>query len=271
MDLQAYFRRIGYIGSVRADREVLEEMVWLHATSIPFENLDVLAGLPISLQLVDVEQKLVARRRGGYCFEQHALLGAALSCIGFEVHCLSARVWYNNFDGTTPPRTHVFLRVDLHGQSYLVDCGVGGSSPSGLMNLNLVGVEQALPHETRRIIPVPDALVPTFMHQVKHENTWVDVYDFTGESMPLIDQEMGNWWTSAHPNSKFRKRLIIALLNRDGTRMSFVDRLFVHRRGAQILEQREATTIDEVLAILDQKFGLDASELLNRFQFNSRS
>jgi arylamine N-acetyltransferase len=114
--LESYLRRIKYTGPVNPTHEVLIELVFAHATSIPFENLDVLRGLPISIALKDIEDKLVHRNRGGYCFEQNALLGAALTQIGFRVRYLSGRVWYNSPDGPTPPRTHVFLRIDLKGE-----------------------------------------------------------------------------------------------------------------------------------------------------------
>jgi N-hydroxyarylamine O-acetyltransferase len=62
-----------------------------HLTSIPFENLDPWSGRPVSLDLVDVERKLVAERQGGYCFEQNLLLAAALEQLGYEVELLLAR------------------------------------------------------------------------------------------------------------------------------------------------------------------------------------
>ena len=202
MNLKSYFKRIGYSDRVEPNVSVLSELTLAHATAIPFENLDVLAGLQISLNLADIEEKIVHQKRGGYCFEQNALLGAALTQIGFDVEYLSARVWYNTPEGQVPPRTHVFLRVDLSGESWLVDCGIGGSTPSDLMRMDLIGAAQPLRFETRRIVLLEGRLVPTFMHQVDFGGTWHDVYEFTGERMPLIDQAMGNWWTSTHPDSK---------------------------------------------------------------------
>ncbi len=86
-DLDAYLERIGLTG-----RPGLAEVHRAHGTAIPFENLDPHRGLPVSLAPTDLERKLVAERRGGYCFEQNLLLKAALEALGAEVDLMLARV-----------------------------------------------------------------------------------------------------------------------------------------------------------------------------------
>lgn len=256
-NLDLYLSRIGYTGDLTVNWNTLNAIAFAHATSIPFENLDVLAGIPISLELDQVYDKLVTRKRGGYCFEQNNLLGWALGEVGFVVQYLSARVWYNITDGQTPPRTHVFLRVELDGVPWLVDCGVGGSTPTSPMRLDRIGMDQELPFETRRIAALESKLVPTFMHQIRHEDHWRNVYEFTGETMPKIDQEMGNWWTSQHPESKFRKNLIVAKANRDGTRFSVVNREAIHRSTVSVLERVEIGSWEHLVGLLQTRFQLN--------------
>ena len=79
-DLDAYVERVGLSG-----RPGLTELHRAHVTSIPFENLDPHGGLPVSLELEDLQRKLVGARRGGYCFEQNLLLMAALEALGAHV------------------------------------------------------------------------------------------------------------------------------------------------------------------------------------------
>ncbi|TWU43517.1 Arylamine N-acetyltransferase [Novipirellula aureliae] len=256
-NLHSYFERIQHDGTVSCDLQTLRSIVFAHATSIPFEGLDPLAGVSVSLEHDAIFDKLVRRQRGGYCFEQNALLSWALRKVGFDVAELSARVWYNTPEGVTPPRTHIFLAVTIDGKRWLADCGVGGSTPTGLMELDRIGDEQNLLNETRRIVVIEGRHVPTFLHQVKQGDTWSDVYEFTGETMPKIDQEMGNWWTSRHPDSKFRKNVIVALLNRDGTRTSLVNNAFLHRRAEEILERIEIRSREQLDALLRERFGLD--------------
>lgn len=174
------------------------------------------------------------------------MLSWALCEVGFNVAELSARVWYNTSEGETPPRTHIFLAVTVDGTRWLADCGVGGSTPTGLMELDRIGDTQHLMGETRRLAPIEGRLVPTWMHQVEQNSEWRDVYDFTDETMPKIDQEMGNWWTSGYTDSKFRKNVIVALLNGDGTRISIVNNEFLHRRSAEILESIEIRSREQL-------------------------
>ena len=74
IDLNAYFRRIRYSGYREPTLNVLREIVLAHFQTIPFENLNPLLRIPVSLELPALESKLVTEGRGGYCFEQNTLL-----------------------------------------------------------------------------------------------------------------------------------------------------------------------------------------------------
>ena len=91
-DLPAYLRRIGLYAVPPATRAGLAALHRAHACAIPFENLDILLGRAIRLDLPSLEAKLVSSRRGGYCFEQNTLFAAVLREVGFEVETLEARV-----------------------------------------------------------------------------------------------------------------------------------------------------------------------------------
>ena len=91
-DLDAYLARIDYAGKRDASAKTLHAVHRAHATHIPFENLDILLGKSVLLDLESIQTKLVRNRRGGYCFEQNALLAAALERLGFPVTRLAARV-----------------------------------------------------------------------------------------------------------------------------------------------------------------------------------
>ena len=92
IDLDAYLARIGYHGTLEPDLQTLTALHAAHVTAVPFENLDILLGRTISLDLKAVQTKIVAGRRGGYCFEQNTLFQAVLERIGFRVTPLAARV-----------------------------------------------------------------------------------------------------------------------------------------------------------------------------------
>ena len=256
MNLTAYLERIGYAGPLMPTIEVLRDIVLAHSCSIPFENLDVLLDRGISLDDEAVEKKLIHDRRGGYCFEMNSLLMRALIAIGFSVTPLSARVRRLLTRDVIPPRTHLFLRVEIDGVPWLADVGVGSLSPTAPFRLDLMDVEQPTPHEPRRILVEESFPSARYFHQAKLGDDWVDVHEFTLEEMPVIDREVGNCWTSMHPRSKFRLNLIMSLAHRDGTRTSIQNREFIHRNGAEILERIEIATPEQLLVILDERFGL---------------
>lgn len=256
MNIDDYFKRIGYTGAAKPTIDVLRDIILAHACSIPFENLDVLLGRGISLDHDCVDRKLIHDQRGGYCFEQNSLLLRVLEAIGFSVTPLSARVRVKLPRDVITPRTHLFLRVELDGVPWLADVGVGGLSPTGPFRLDLLEVEQQTPHESRRVVREDRQPSPRYFHQARFGDQWVDVHEFTLEEMPPIDREQGNWWTSTHPNSKFRQNLFAGLSRPDGTRISILNREFTHRHGARVLEQFEIADPEQLLSILGERFGL---------------
>ena len=251
MDLSAYFARIGYDGAVEPTLSALNGIVQAHVQSIPFENLDVLQGRRIDLSPDALERKLVHARRGGYCFEQNGILLQVLEAVGFRVRPLSARVRYGRPSGMIPPRTHLFLRVEIEGTSWLADVGVGGFSMTSAIRLEETG-EQATPHETRRIAREGALRV----HQVHFQGGWHDVYEFTLEEMPLIDRELANWYTSAHPQSDFRNRLVVALALPGGRRKTLLNREFSERQRDGTSNGRLIETPEELRMVLAEDFGL---------------
>src|ERR1700722_4890159 len=122
LDLDAYLCRIGYTGPRTPTIDVLRAIHRAHLQTIPFENLDALAGTPVHLDLPRIEAKLVHGRRGGLCFEQNSLLAAALEALGFTTTSLAARV---HLADKISGRHHMLLDVAVDGESWLADVGFG--------------------------------------------------------------------------------------------------------------------------------------------------
>jgi N-hydroxyarylamine O-acetyltransferase len=251
IDIHAYCRRIGYAGELAPTLPVLRALMEHHTTTVPFENLDVLLGRQIQLTAEALERKIVGERRGGYCFEQNGLFLHVLEGIGFKVRPLGARVRLMATRDVTPARTHLLLRLDIEGESWLADVGIGAVSPMAPLLLHAED-EQPTPQEARRIVREEGR----FFHQMRNGDVWSDVYEFTLEEMPLIDRELANWWTSAHPNSRFRQFLMAAKANRDGTRYSLQNREFTHRRGGEVLAKQDIGDAEQLLELLESRFGL---------------
>ena len=100
LDLAGYFERIGYDGAADPTLDVLQELITAHTRSIAFENLDPLLGVPVDdLGPEALVDKLVHRRRGGYCYEHNGLMGHVLEELGFGVRRFAARVVWTHAAG----------------------------------------------------------------------------------------------------------------------------------------------------------------------------
>ena len=259
VDIEAYLKRIQYDGpaDLKPNLETIRRLQMCHACSIPFENLDVILGVPIGLDLSQIEQKLVTENRGGYCFEQNSLMIAVLIELGFEVKALSGRVRIGRTREMMAPRTHLFAKVMVEGDPWLVDIGVGGATPTEPLRFNTTE-PQVTAHDTRRIVQGEDAHgLPRWFHQILLDDLWHDVCEFTGEEMPMIDREVGNWWTSTNPESKFRQNIMAAMAVADGSRHSLSTTKYVHRSAGQVLEQIDITTSKQMISVLSDRFGIE--------------
>jgi len=127
MNLQRYLSRVGYSAEPRPDIDTLRGLLRAHVCSVPFENLDVQLGRPLTTAVEHAYDKIVGRRRGGWCYEQNGLFGWALSEIGFEVTRAAAAVMRDVL-GDAAYANHLALLVrDPQGTgTLLADVGFGG-------------------------------------------------------------------------------------------------------------------------------------------------
>ena len=253
IDLDAYLERIGWQGEVRATLEVLEGLLDAHMRRIPFENLDVLLGRRIRLDLAGVQAKLVGARRGGYCFEHATLFAAVLERFGFRLLRHAARVvLYRAVDDA--PRTHMFLSITLPEGRFVVDPGFGALVP-------------------RRPFPLVDAAVGRPVgatHWLAREGArWAlrtlrdgaesDVWVSTLEAESRIDFEVANHYTATHPASPFVQRLMMRAFTDDGS-VTVMNRAVTTWHGdsprTSVLADRAA-----LRTLARESFGFDLPEL----------
>ena len=227
IDLDAYFKRVGYDGPRDSSLATLRRLHELHPQSIPFENLDPLLGRPVKLDLGSLQAKLVAGGRGGYCFEHNTLMAAVLRALGYTVREATGRVRWGVPEGVRMPRTHCLLLVETEGGRYLTDVGFGGNVLTGPLKLASRDA-QATPHEEFRLVDEDNGIVA---QEALIGDQWMQTYAFDFTEAHPADFELGNWYTSAHPNSIFVNGLLGARVER-GRRYGLRDnQLAVHTLG----------------------------------------
>jgi N-hydroxyarylamine O-acetyltransferase len=257
VDLDAYFRRIGWGGPTTPTFDTLAGLLHAHTSHVPFENLDVLLHRPIRLDLAGVQAKLVRARRGGYCFEHATLFAAVLQALGFQPTAHAGRVVLF----TTPadsPRTHMFLTVPVKAVTYVVDPGFGPFASPVPMPLLDGPTGQA--HAMSRDGGGWTLNVPRDGHSVAG---WIT----TLEPENPVDFEVANHYTATHPKSPFTNAIMLSAATPQG-RVSVMNRAvtMLHGTSETPSETPSGTRwhlTDRVAlrALLAEHFGFDLPEV----------
>jgi N-hydroxyarylamine O-acetyltransferase len=258
VNLKAYFDRIGFAGSIAPTLATLETIHALHPAAIPFENLNPLLGLPVELELGAITRKLLAERRGGYCYEHNLLLMAVLRELDFTVRGLAASVLWNRPEPHEGPPTHMLLAVDISGATYIADVGFGGMTLTAPLRLK-ADSEQSTPHETFRLTGGD----PAWTLEAKLGEEWKALYRFDLTEPSLADYAAANTFLSTDPQSPFRQELRVAL-SPAGQRLALRNiRFSIHAAGAPS-EVRDLASVAELREVLSASFDIqlpDADQL----------
>jgi N-hydroxyarylamine O-acetyltransferase len=243
-ELDAYLARIGAARPARADATALRELQQRHLLTVPFENLSIHLGEPIVLEPGALLDKLLRRRRGGFCYELNGAFSDLLSSLGFGVTLLAARVFGD--DGPGPPFDHLALRVDAGGPGpWLADVGFGQHS-SYPLRLD-TGDEQADPGGTFRIAETADGDLDVIRDGQPQ-------YRLEPRPRSLGDFEPTCWWQQTSPRSHFTRSLVCSRLT-EGGRVTLSDRTLIRTTAGQ-RDERTLTGDAEVLDAYRTWFGI---------------
>ncbi|MBE6953952.1 MAG: arylamine N-acetyltransferase [Ruminococcaceae bacterium] len=246
--IRAYLARIGVVEVACADDKTLAALQYAHLQTVPYENLDILAGKAISLELGDIFEKIVTHHRGGFCFELNRLFGELLRGLGYEVTDYVARYWRG--ETSIPLRRHQVLRVKTcENHEFLCDVGVGAVIPlwpvpyvvGEVCDQN--GICYALRED------------PTFGKVLTelHEGAWRDVYSFNEDVQLPCDFTYPCFWCEHAPDSPFRAGYMLAI-RKGADRHTFDGPVYKIFSGDEVI----ARETDEAgrKAILAEVFGL---------------
>lgn len=203
LDVEAYLSRIGYEGRLSPTVDALRDLHRAHVVAIPFENLDVLLGRGVPLDVDSLQDKLIRRPRGGYCYEHNLLFAALLDRLGYDVTRLAARV--RNGSDKIRPRSHMVLSVRTEGQDWLADVGFGGECPLEPIPFH----DAATARQGAWTYRLDHADGGAWLLRSLHPDGWFDLYSFTAEPHHRVDYEVYNYYTATHPHSPFAGRLVV--------------------------------------------------------------
>lgn len=220
--LPEYLARIGFVGETRTDPATLRALMRRQLRTIPFENLDVRAGRGVSLEPTAIVNKLMVRKRGGYCYELNGLFSMALHALGFDYSFVAARPM---FLAAKRPKTHMALIVRVAGEAYLCDLGFGNYGLREPLALPMTHVTITQDQERFRLTRSGES----YLLEAEVSGTFQPQYAFDLCPQEWIDFAPANYWNSTHPESLFVRRLLVLMHHDAGRTLLFDDELTVIR------------------------------------------
>ena len=216
---------------------------------MPYENADIVRGVPLSLDPEDLYKKIVNNRRGGYCFELNGLYGQLLRAVGFNV---KAEYFARFLRGETviQMRRHRVLRVEADGHDWLCDVGIGNVAPRHPLLLE-EGTEQAQFDEIYRFRK--DSFLGWVLTEL-HKGEWRDVFSFTEEPQLNVDFEATSFYCEHHSSSPFKKAWMFSIKTETGRKTldGNVFKVFVGDEPVEVTEldsERLPSVMNEVFGI----------------------
>lgn len=243
---------LGYV-SLRQAPEVsydfLKELQNGHLGAFPFSNLGVLLHENLSLESQALFDRVVTKRRGGYCFEQNKVFSGILKYHGFQCDIVLGRVLLNR--DIDVPRTHRITRVTIDNRRYLVDVGFGPLCPREPLLLDSDNPQDQGDAIYRIVQPGPGR----YLLQKLETDGWFTLYSFDDGMYTEADCICGHHYASTHPEATFVNNLVISLKSYDNVRLLRNGEF--HRVQGGDTEITEVSSKDHLGAILGQEYGFD--------------
>lgn len=251
MNIKAYLERIGLSEcDVSLDAEFLKKLQYAQVLTVPYENLDILNGIPLSLDENVLYDKIVNNRRGGYCFELNGLLSFFLKDIGFEVHNYAAR--YLRGETDIPLRRHRVLSVKCDDGSWLCDVGIGQIAPRYPLKIEEGTVQEQF-GETYRF--EKDGFFGWKLCEL-HNGEWRAFYAFTEEEQLDIDYIQPSFYCEKHSDSPFNKDVMVAMKTEQG-RKTIDGRVYKEFTREALSYIEENISDQRRYELLQKEFGLN--------------
>ena len=252
MNTSTYLERIAYRGPLRPSIEALRSLHRKHLLSVPFENLDIHLGRPITLSDDAFCDKIIKRGRGGFCYELNGSFAILLKSLGFKVSMLSARVARKD-GGFTPEFDHMTLLVRLR-ERWLADVGFGDSF------IEPKRVDSVAPQKDDgqfyRITSNADGRLLSRWDE--GGKSWKPQYLFRFRPRRLEEFIPRCRYQQTSPNSHFRKGPMCTRRTPEGM-VTLTDKKIIVTRGSKRVE-RPVKTTKEFNELLKRQFSIDPAK-----------
>jgi N-hydroxyarylamine O-acetyltransferase len=248
LNTRAYLQRIGVAGPVSPGLRTLTRLHRQHLYTVPFENLSIHLGEPVDLDKAALYDKIVRRRRGGFCYELNGLFAALLRELGYPVTLLSAGV--ARFGGKFGPEfDHLLLLVELD-RRWMVDVGFGENFKSPL-DLDATG-EQVQGSKAYRIVRKDGYHI---LQERSGTVRWNDSYRFTLTPRGIDEFAAMCRHHQTSPESHFTRSRLCSLATPTGRKTLSGTRLIqTGRNGAR--RERAIADEGEYRQLLRELFGV---------------
>jgi N-hydroxyarylamine O-acetyltransferase len=253
MEIERYLERIGYKGNTRPTLELLTLLQKKHLLSVPFENLDIHYKVPIVLDTRDIFEKVITRRRGGFCYELNSLFGELLKSIGFDVKMISARVFNQEKQIFSPEFDHLAIIAKIDSIDYLTDVGFGEFAFTPLkIELNTI-------QDDERGAFMIERFDDRYYKVAKRVNeNWIPEYMFTLKERDLSAFEEMCQYNQTSALSHFTQNKFCSLATEKG-RITVTANKIKITEGATVTELA-ITSEKEFLEALDRYFHIGLSD-----------
>jgi N-hydroxyarylamine O-acetyltransferase len=195
----------------KLDFEFLRDVVARHVGTFAFSSAGCWLGDELPLDFESLYNRIVVRRRGGYCFEQNGLFYQILKKLGFSVQLYLARVIYNQ--DTHPGLTHRITMVEYEGQLYVLDVGFGPLGPG--IPVPMSGSES---NDGDKIFRIIERRSGEYHMQVFKNRAFFSLYRFERVRYGQSDCELGHFYSHRHPDAAFVNNLVASLIQENETR-----------------------------------------------------
>lgn len=248
-DLHGYLRRIGFAADSVKDPVALNDLIFSHLSTVPFENLDVYDGdQEPKLGIADLYDKIVTRRRGGFCFELNALFMSLLQALDISCYPVMAKVVWNK--PFLPPYTHRATVAEMDGHLWFCDVGFGGPAPAGVLQIDTDEI-QNVRGTNFRVVTEGEAVTVCR----EQDGKFLPLIAFFMRKADPVDFIPLSFHQSMSKSSYFRSKIILCIHTENGTKV--IDGpSFREKVGNDVVREIDVSDPQVLSSVLETEFGV---------------